>query len=133
MLYQFHELTRSILAPMSAFTNIGSQIFSNPYSPYAYIPNSKQISASLELIHRLGKDYEKPGWDINSVVVEDREVNVRTEIALSQPFCNLVHFARDLEPNAKPSPTVLIIAPLSGHHATLLRDTVHTMLTSFDV
>ncbi|NLY33197.1 MAG: polyhydroxyalkanoate depolymerase [Alcaligenaceae bacterium] len=133
MLYQFHELTRSILAPISAFTNIGSQLFSNPYSPYAYIPNSKQISAGLELIHRLGKDYEKPKWDINSVTIEDREVAVHTEIAQSKPFCNLVHFVRDLEPNAPVCPKVLIVAPLSGHHATLLRDTVRTMLSAYDV
>ncbi|NLY63604.1 MAG: polyhydroxyalkanoate depolymerase [Alcaligenaceae bacterium] len=133
MLYQFHELGRSILSPMSAFMNIGSQLFSNPYSPYAYIPNSKQISAGFELIHRLGKEYEKPEWEIDSVQIEDTEVAVHTEIAIGMPFCNLVHFVRENVPGNKPGPKVLIVAPLSGHHATLLRDTVRTMLTSFDV
>ena len=130
MLYDLHELQRSFLAPLAAFTDTGSQLFSNPYSPLAYTPLSRQFAATYELVHRLGKDYEKPAWNIPQVRVGAHDVPVTEEIALSRPFCRLVRFRRDAR---RHDPRVLLVAPLSGHHATLLRDTARTLLAAHDV
>jgi len=133
MLYDLHELQRSFLTPLAAFTDTSSKLFSHPYSPLAYTPVSRQISAAYELMHRLGRDYEKPAWDIDSVEIDGRRIEVGERTALEKPFCKLVHFERDLPRSRKPDPTVLLVAPLSGHHATLLRDTVRTLIVDHDV
>jgi len=125
-----HELQRSILAPFTAFTETGSRLFSNPYSPLAYTPLSRQFAAAYELAHRVGKDYEKPAWNLPSTQIGGREVAVHEDIALAQPFCRLVHFRRDTR---RHDPRVLLVAPLSGHHATLLRDTARTLLPDHEV
>ena len=133
MLYDLHELQRSFLTPLSAFTDTGSQLFSHPYSPLAYTPLSRHIAAGYELIHRLGKDYEKPAWGLDSTSIDGKKVVVRDKAVLKKPFCNLIHFQRDLPADRTPDPRVLLVAPLSGHHATLLRDTVKALLPAHDV
>ncbi|MER1966171.1 polyhydroxyalkanoate depolymerase [Castellaniella sp. GW247-6E4] len=130
MLYDLHELQRSFLAPLAAFTDTSSQLFSNPYSPLAYTPLSRQFAAAYELVHRLGKDYEKPAWNISSVKTGVHTVPVIEEISLSRPFCRLVRFRRETR---RHDPRVLLVAPLSGHHATLLRDTARALLSEHDV
>ena len=133
MLYDFHELQRTFLNPFNAFSGTGSKLFSHPYSPLAYMPVSRQMAAPYELLHRLGKDYEKPAWGLDSTEVDGKEVHVQTETVLAEPFCNLVRFKRRLPASRKADPTVLLVAPLSGHHATLLRDTVRALLPQHDV
>jgi poly(3-hydroxybutyrate) depolymerase len=130
MLYDLHELQRTFLAPLTAFTSTGSQLFSNPYSPLAYTPLSRQLAATYELAHRVGKDYEKPEWNLPFTTTAAREVAVHEEVSLALPFCNLLHFRRDTR---RQDPCILLVAPLSGHHATLLRDTVRTLLPDHDV
>lgn len=131
MLYDLHELQRSFLSPLAAFSSTNAQLLTNPYSPWAYTPVSKQLAAGYELLHRIGKDYQKPEWEIPSIEKDGHTIAVQDVIAHRLPFCNLVHFERP-EVNKK-EPKVLIVAPLSGHHATLLRDTVRTMLVDHDV
>ncbi|MVW71930.1 polyhydroxyalkanoate depolymerase [Bordetella sp. 15P40C-2] len=130
MLYQFHEMQRAFLTPLAAFTEAGAQWFSSPYSPLAYTPLSRQLAASCELIHRLGKEYQKPAWNLTSTVIDGQTVKVTESVALSKPFCRLLHFERDAR---RDDPRVLVVAPLSGHHATLLRDTVRALLPNHDV
>jgi poly(3-hydroxybutyrate) depolymerase len=133
MLYDLHELQRAFLTPMAAFTDTGSQLFSHPYSPLAYTPMSRQLAATCELAHRLGKDYEKPQWGLTSTLVDGQDIAVTERTILAKPFCSLVRFERALPKSRKPDPTVLLVAPLSGHHATLLRDTVKALLPDHDV
>ncbi len=133
MLYDLHELQRSFLTPLASFTDQGSQIFSHPYSPFAYTPMSRQIAATYELVHRLGKDYEKPAWGLDSTLIADQDVAVSEDTVLAKPFCNLVHFQRATPIDRPADPRVLLVAPLSGHHATLLRDTVRSLLPAHDV
>ncbi len=133
MLYDLHELQRAFLTPLAAFTDTGSQIFSHPYSPFAYTPVSRQIAATYELVHRLGKDYEKPAWGLPSTRVNGTDVAVTEETVVHKAFCNLVHFKRGNGSNTATDPRVLLVAPLSGHHATLLRDTVRALLPNHDV
>ena len=131
MLYDLHELQRSFLSPLAAFSGSSAQLLTHPYSPWAYAPLSKQLAAGYELLHRLGKEYEKPLWDIPSIEKDGKTIPVKDETVHHLPFCNLVHFER--EGLKKKEPKVLIVAPMSGHHATLLRDTVRTMLVDHDV
>ncbi|OZI51056.1 polyhydroxyalkanoate depolymerase [Bordetella genomosp. 4] len=130
MLYHLHEMQRAFLTPLAAFTDASSQLFSNPYSPLAYTPLSRQLAASCELIHRLGKEYQKPAWGLPATQIDGKHVEVKETVALAQPFCRLVHFERAVRRN---DPRVLLVAPLSGHHATLLRDTVRALLPDHEV
>ncbi|AHV93136.1 polyhydroxyalkanoate depolymerase [Bordetella holmesii] len=134
MLYELHEMQRAFLRPLAAFTDASSQLFSSPYSPLAYTPLSRQLAASCELIYRIGKEYQKPAWGLDSTTIDGRAVKVMEAVALDKPFCRLVHFQRDLRrTSAREDPRVLVVAPLSGHHATLLRDTVRALLPAHDV
>jgi len=133
MLYAMHEMQRAFLAPFASMTDAGSQLFSNPYSPFAYTPMSRQIAAVYSLMHRLGKHYEKPAWGLHTTEIDGKPVAVSEHVARVLPFCRLLHFQRALPQDASPDPVVLLVAPLSGHHATLLRDTVRALLPDHDV
>jgi poly(3-hydroxybutyrate) depolymerase len=136
VLYQVREAQRAVLNPMSSWAEAMSQLYSNPYSPYAYVPFAPRMAAGFELLHRLGKEYEKPEWELRSTNVDGREVSVVPRIELSRPFCNLIKFERLLPAALKKreaDPVVLVVAPLSGHHATLLRDTVRALLPDHTV
>ncbi len=136
MLYQLHELQRRFLNPLSVWAQATSELFSSPYSPLAYTPFSRRLAAGYELLHRIGKHYEKPTFGLDRTTVDGVDVKVEEEIADEKPFCKLLHFRREWTGKMaarKPDPVVLIVAPLSGHHSTLLRDTVRTMLPDHDV
>lgn len=136
MLYQLHELQRAMLNPMTIWAEAGAKLYSNPFSPMAHTPLSRRIAAGFELMYRLGKEYEKPQFDIKTVKCEGREISICEEIVEAKPFCRLLHFRKLLPAEAKPlkpQPKVLVVAPLSGHHSTLLRDTVRTLLQDHEV
>ncbi len=130
MLYALHEFQKTITAPLVAWMDASHRMFSSPYSPLAYTPVSRHVAASSELMKRLMRSYHKPAWGIEQAQVGEQTVPVTIETVVKRPFCHLLHFRKDV-PN--PGRRVLIVAPLSGHHATLLRDTVRTMLHDFDV
>jgi poly(3-hydroxybutyrate) depolymerase len=136
MLYHLHEMQRNFLTPLTHWAKASAKLFSNPVSPLAHTPFSQRIAAGYELMYRLGKDYEKPEFDIPSVVIDGNQVGIIEEKIVSKPFCNLIHFKKDLSAaqfaNLK-QPKVLVVAPLSGHHATLLRDTVRSLLPGHDI
>jgi poly(3-hydroxybutyrate) depolymerase len=136
MLYHLHELQRKFLTPLSVWAQATSELFSSPYSPLAYTPFSRRMAAGYDLLHRIGKHYEKPAWGLPTTTIEGREVPVAVETVVDKPFCKLLHFRRGLkngEAKRRGDPTVLVVAPLSGHHATLLRDTVRALLPEHDV
>lgn len=136
MLYQFHEMNRTLLSPLVQWAEASAKLFTSPVSPLAHTPFAQRIAAGYELIYRLGKDYEKPPFGIDSTVIGDKTVTVFEHVAELKPFCRLLHFKKDLStkefPDFKQS-TVLLVAPLSGHHSTLLRDTVRALLPEHDV
>ncbi|WP_256081441.1 polyhydroxyalkanoate depolymerase [Massilia sp. YIM B04103] len=138
MLYQLHEMQRSFLNPLMQWAEASSKLFSNPVSPLAHTPFSQRIAAGYELMYRLGKDYEKPafGLDYTPVKGKTKDARIIEDVALQKPFCRLIHFRKDLsekDMRALKQPTVLLVAPLSGHHSTLLRDTVRGLLVEHDV
>ncbi|MFZ6707710.1 polyhydroxyalkanoate depolymerase [Undibacterium sp. TC9W] len=136
MLYQFHELNRAFLNPLTQWAEASSKLFTNPVSPLAHTPYSQRIAAGYELLFRLGKDYEKPEFGITSTTIDKQEVEIAQSTAVIKPFCKLLHFKKvlsDKELAKLNQPKVLLVAPLSGHHATLLRDTVRGLLPKHDV
>jgi poly(3-hydroxybutyrate) depolymerase len=135
MLYQFHELNRAFLNPLTQWAETSSKLFANPMSPLAHTPYSQRIAAAYELIFRLGKDYDKPEFGITSVDVNGTEYEIEQSYVIEKPFCKLIHFAKAQPKGTKRliQPTVLLVAPLSGHHSTLLRDTVRALLANHDV
>lgn len=138
MLYQFFETQRALLSPFSEFAAASAKLYSHPLSPFAHTPMAQRLSAGLDLMHRLAKDYEKPEFDIKSVEVDGADVAVQELVALEKPFCRLLRFKRYTDEPAvlakmKVQPTVLVVAPLSGHHSTLLRETVKQLLKDHKV
>ena len=131
MLYALHEMQHALLAPFEALASANQAFFTQPHSIWAHTPYARSFAAANELATRLIRRYEKPGWAIPETVVDGKTVAVTIEPAIAKPFCNLLHFRRDTK--KRQDPRVLVVAPLSGHHATLLRDTVRTMLPEHDV
>ena len=138
MLYHLHELQRSLMSPLVHFAEAGAKTWSDKSTLLSQVPGAPRIAAGFELLYRLGKDYEKPAFDIRSVTAHGHEVPIVEYAALQKPFCNLIRFKRFTDDAAtvddlKDDPIVLVVAPLSGHHATLLRDTVRTLLQDHKV
>lgn len=138
MLYQIFETQRSIMEPFSDLAQAAAKLYSNPLNPMAQTPLAQRVSAGYALMHRLGKDYVKPEFGIRTVKVNQTEVAIHERIEIDKPFCELRRFKRFSDDPAtltmlKAQPVVLIVAPLSGHYATLLRDTVKTMLQDHKV
>ncbi len=138
MLYQFYELQRSLISPFSIWAEAGARSFSSPGSALSKWPGAERIAAAYELMHRLGKDYTKPEFGIRSVTAHGHEVPVVQLEAMDLPFCKLLRMKRYTDDaqtvaDLRGDPKVLIVAPLSGHHSTLLRDTVQTMLPEHKV
>ncbi|MEO8383688.1 MAG: polyhydroxyalkanoate depolymerase [Betaproteobacteria bacterium] len=131
MLYQVHDLQRAVLAPWRWWAQANAVAFGNPFSLVSYAPQANKMAASFELMLRLSKNYTRPAFDIPHVDVNGRTVEVTEEVILDKPFCRLLHFKKARATLGEPK--VLIFAPLSGHFATLLRDTVRTMLPHHDV
>ncbi|MEJ6023442.1 polyhydroxyalkanoate depolymerase [Ramlibacter sp. PS4R-6] len=138
MLYQIYEAQRNIMEPFAEFAQAASKLYSNPLTPFGQAPFSQRLSASYDLMYRLWKDYGKPDWGITTVEIDGTEIAVHDRVEIDKPFCELRRFKRFSDDPAtlekmKGEPAVLIVAPLSGHYATLLRDTVRTMLKDHKV
>lgn len=138
MLYQIYETQRALMSPFAEFAGASAKLYSHPLSPFFHSPMSQRVSAGLDLMHRLAKDYEKPEFDIRGVEVDGVEVAVQELVPVNRPFCRLLRFKRYTDDLAvlskmKDQPTVLVVAPLSGHHSTLLRDTVRQLLKDHKV
>lgn len=138
MLYQLYETQRALMAPFSEFASASAKLYSHPLSPFTHTPMAQRVSAGLDLMHRLAKEYEKPEFGIRTVRVDGVDVAVQEQVAIDKPFCRLIRFKRFTDdPTAladmKQHPVVLVVAPLSGHHSTLLRDTVKCLLQDHKV
>ena len=138
LLYELHELWRAGLAPYAYWADAGAKMYSAHDSWLAALPGAQRTAAAFELMYRLGKEYEKPEFGIHQIEVDGVPIPVVERVELEQPFCRLLRFKRyhdqaDGLARMKDDPTVLVVAPLSGHHATLLRDTVRTLLADHKV
>ncbi|MBI3140252.1 MAG: polyhydroxyalkanoate depolymerase [Rhodocyclales bacterium] len=130
MIYTLHEFHHAATAPLRLWAETSQLLFTNPFSPLAYLPHSGRMAAGSELLARVVKRYAKPAFGLTHTRIEGTEVAVTESVVASKPFCNLLHFQRA---TTRRDPKVLVVAPLSGHHATLLRDTVRALLPEHDV
>ena len=126
------------MEPFVDFAQAAAKLFGNPQSSMGQNPFAQRMAAGYSLIYRLGKDYEKPSFDIPTIDEDGINTAIHERIELDKPFCELRRFKRFTDDPAtltklKGQPAVLIVAPLSGHYATLLRDTVKTMLKDHKV
>ena len=138
MLYQIYEAQRSLLEPFAEMAEAASKMFGNSHSVAGRSPMAQRVAAAYSLFYRLAKDYQKPEFGIRKVEVEGVEVAIDERVEIDKPFCSLLRFKRFSDDPAtleklKGQPPVLVVAPLSGHYATLLRDTVRTMLEGHKV
>jgi poly(3-hydroxybutyrate) depolymerase len=130
MLYDAYEVQRSFLAGASKLAGLGAGWLTNPANPLAYVTTSPLIAAGLEVFASAAAPHGKPHFGIRSVEVDGKEVAVHEEVVLRKPFGQLKRFVRE---GAETGPRLLIVAPMSGHYATLLRGTVERMLPGHDI
>jgi poly(3-hydroxybutyrate) depolymerase len=133
MYYKLYEMSHAALAPWRAVADAARLFYSNPINPASHTHFGKQMAASAELFERTTRRYGKPEFGITKTSYNGMPVAVTEEIVWERPFCKLIHFERALPANAEPARKLLIVAPMSGHYATLLRGTVQTMSQYADV
>lgn len=133
MFYQFYEWNHAALQPWRAYAEATRLLYQNPLNPLSQTPFGRSVAATAELFERTTRRYGKPSFDLPVTTVNFQKVAVKERTVWSKPFCNLIRFERDLSPNRRPDPKLLIVAPMSGHYATLLRGTVEAMLPHLDV
>ena len=130
MLYQIHEAQHASLAPLRLWAKATAEFYGNPFSIFSHSPMSRVMTAGADVVLRMTRRYSKPEFGLEHTVVGGKTISVSEEIILDKPFCNLLHFKRA---EKRSDPVVLIVAPLSGHYATLLRDTARTFLPEHEV
>lgn len=133
MLYPFYEMNHSAMAPMRFMADAGLAFWGNQFNPLAHTSLGRSAAASLQMFERATRRYDKPEFEITSTQMKGKEVAVREEIVWQMPFCNLINFAKDMPAKSKPQQKLLMVAPMSGHYASLLKGTVQEMLPDYDV
>jgi poly(3-hydroxybutyrate) depolymerase len=129
-IYHAYELNRRIAQPVRLWANALEQIYSSPFNPLSETWFGKSMAAGAEIVARLTQNYGKPHFGLATTEIDGQAVAVNEEILLRKPFCHLVRFRRD---TTRRDPKVLVVAPMSGHFATLLRGTIEALLPQHDV
>jgi poly(3-hydroxybutyrate) depolymerase len=133
-MYWLYEMGHAALDPSRAFADATRLFFRNPANPLAHTTYGKSVAASMELFERTTRRYGKPEWLIEATKVGGERVPVHVHTVWERPFCQLLHFERAFaHVPRRPQPKLLIVAPMSGHYATLLRGTVEAFLPNHDV
>ncbi|MBB5686036.1 polyhydroxyalkanoate depolymerase [Sphingobium boeckii] len=130
MLYSAYEMQRSLLASASAFANMGAELLQNPANPFSYFGGGPILASALDVFAHASAPRGKPPFGLGFTEIGGKKVAVTEEIVLQKPFGQLKRFVRK---GGKNDPKLLIVAPMSGHYATLLRGTVERMLPGHDV
>ncbi len=130
MLYDAYEMQRSMLAGASALANFSAGLLNNPANPFAYFGGGPILASALEVFAHAAAPRGKPDFGLDFTTIDGKRIAVNEEIVLRKPFGQLKRFVRE---GVEGGPKLLIVAPMSGHFATLLRGTVERMLPSADV
>ena len=133
MFYQLYEMNHAALQPARAYAEAVRVLYSNPLKPFSHTPWGRSVAATAELFERTTRRYGKPAFGLDKTVVDWKPVAVTERTVWSKPFCNLIQFKREVPAGRRADPKLLIVAPMSGHYATLLRGTVEAMLPYADV
>ena len=131
--YHMYEMAHLALAPARAMSDATRLAFRNPMNPVAHTAFGRNLAASAELFERLTRRYGKPAFGLDATRIDGRDIAVTERVVWSRPFCNLIHFFRETPRSMAPQPRLLVVAPISGHYATLLRGTVEALLPHFEV
>jgi poly(3-hydroxybutyrate) depolymerase len=133
-MYWLYEMGHAALDPSRAFADATKLFFKNPVNPLSHTTYGKSIAAAMELFERTTRVYDRPDWRIEETLVGGERVPVRINTVWERPFCRLLHFERIFKHvPRRPQPKILLVAPMSGHYATLLRGTVEAFLPNHDV
>ena len=135
MLYQAYEMARAMVMPYRALAIWGQQVLNNPYNPLGATPAGSALSAAYNLFEAATRRYDKPVWGLrNPEIAPNATARLTIKNVMSKPFCDLLHFKRSHKIlTHRKDPKVLLVAPMSGHYATLLRGTVEALLPDHDV
>jgi poly(3-hydroxybutyrate) depolymerase len=132
MFYQLYELNHAAVQPARLYADAVRMFYTNPLNPFTHTSWGRSVAATAELFERTTRRYSKPHFGMTSTVVDWKNVDVTEKTVWSRPFCNLLRFERAVPAGRRPDPKLLIVAPMSGHYATLLRGTVEAMLPHAD-
>src|SRR5277367_132331 len=133
-LYWYYEMSHAALNPSRALADATRLFFKNPVNPFSFTTFGKSVAAAAELFERSTRRYGRPEWRIASTLVGGERVPIHISTVWERPFCRVLRFERVFEHQPKrPQPKLLIVAPMSGHFATLLRGTVEAFLPNHDV
>ena len=134
VLYHLFELSRAGFGPARVAAETTRLFFNNPFNPMTHTTFARQAVAAAEVFERTTRRYPKPAFGLPTTRVDGLPVRVTEEVVWETPFCRLVHFKRDIDRSrASQDPRLLLVAPMSGHFATLLRGTVETFLPDHEV
>ncbi len=134
MLYHLFELGRAGFGPARVAAETTRLLLNNPFNPITHTPFARQAVAAAEVFERTTRRYPKPEFGHKTTRVDGVPVRVTEEVVWETPFCKLIHFKRDIDSaRASQDPRLLLVAPMSGHFATLLRGTVETFLPDHEV
>lgn len=133
MFYQLYEMNHAMMAPWRAMADAMRLSYTNPLNPFSQTQFARTMAAGLEVFERTTRRYGKPAFELPETVINGKPVSVHEKIVWKKPFCNLIHFERSLPSQHPTDPKILIVAPMSGHYATLLRGTVEAFLPSAEV
>lgn len=131
MLYNMHDARAQAMAPVRLMAEATRLAFLNPFQPLSYTPFGRMVASASQVVEGLLSERPKPAWGLPLTHIDGEIVPISIETAVEKPFCNLLHFRRDGV--ARNDPAILLVAPMSGHHATLLRGTVEALLPDHEV
>jgi polyhydroxyalkanoate depolymerase len=131
LMYQMYQVCANVIDPIRTLARVATPLFdeASPFWPKQSLTRD-MVGGALKMTTLLGLTFKRPPFGIDSVISGGREYAVTEEITSSTPFCDLLHFKKNIEVQ---QPRVLVLGPISGHYATLLRDTIHTLLRDHDV
>ncbi|NDV86480.1 polyhydroxyalkanoate depolymerase [Aurantimonas aggregata] len=133
MLYHFYEMNHAALVPLRAMADATRLFYQHPFNPMSHTQAGRSIAAAAEVFERNTRVYAKPEFGLHETVVAGQRVPVQDKVVWEKPFGRLLHFERATPPRHGQDPRILIVAPMSGHYATLLRGTVEALLPYADV
>ncbi|WP_334150811.1 polyhydroxyalkanoate depolymerase [Hyphomicrobium sp.] len=134
MLYHWYEMGHVAMCPARALAGQLRSLVENPWNPFSQTSAGRHASAAFEVFERTTRRYPKPAFGLTSTRIGSRSVKVSEEVIWDRPFCRVIHFQRDMPAAQRAAdPKILLVAPMSGHYATLLRGTVEALLPQHEV
>ena len=133
-MYWLYEMGHAAISPARAFADATRLYYKNPANPFAHTFYGKSVAAAMELFERSTRRYGRPDWRVEDTLIGGERIAIDVKTVWERPFCRLLHFERSfVRAPRRPQPKVLIVAPMSGHYATLLRGTVEAFLPNHEV